>query len=90
MKASLKELQVGISKRSLIFEGICPYPFNPSISTIPFPKHFEILKFDKYKGRGDPRDHLQEFYVHCQEVLYNDNYLLRDKQCDGEKFASYL
>jgi len=43
----------------------------------PFPKHFETPKFDKYKGKGDPRDHLQEFYFACLEVAQEDTYLMR-------------
>lgn len=141
IKSTLKDLQAGTSKKSFMFEDICPYPFDPSNSIIPFPKNFEISKFDKYKGRGDPQDHLQELYMHFQEVLHDDNYLLhlfpqicigqelewfmclprvsistfanllekfithfsfnldeyinnldllKDKQCDGEMFSSYL
>ena len=44
-------------KNSYTFEEICPYPFNSSIQMIPFPNNFEMKKIDKYKGRGDPREH---------------------------------
>jgi len=42
-----------------------------------FPPNFKIHKFDKYKGKGDPRDHIKEFFMACQEVSYNDVYLLK-------------
>lgn len=34
-------------------------------------------KFKKYKGEGDPKHHVCESYVLCQEVTYNDIYLTR-------------
>ena len=42
----------------------------------PFPKGFEIPKFDKYHGMGNPEDHIREFQVHCMEVAYDDTYLM--------------
>jgi len=33
-------------------------------------------KFDKYKGKGDPKEHLREFYVACLEVAHNDTYCM--------------
>ena len=42
----------------------------------PFPKHFEIPKFDKFRGKSDPITHVKEFYMHCQEVAYNDVFLM--------------
>jgi len=44
---------------------------------IPFPQNFTIPKFDKYKGKGDPKDHLREFYLAYFEVSHNDTYLMR-------------
>lgn len=43
---------------------------------IPFPKHFEIRKVDKFRGKGDPVTHIKEFYMHCQDVAYTDTFLL--------------
>ena len=43
----------------------------------PFPKHFKIPKFDKFRGKSDPITHVKEFYMHCQEVAYNDVFLMR-------------
>lgn len=42
----------------------------------PFPSNFGIPKFDKYKGCGDPQEHIQEIYIVCMEVSYNDTYLM--------------
>lgn len=42
----------------------------------PFPRGFELPKFDKYKGKGDPRDHVREFYSACLEVAYDETYLI--------------
>lgn len=53
------------------YEEICPYPFDQSILSIPFPKDYEIQNFDKYKGKGSPIENLKEFNVACQEVAYN-------------------
>ena len=43
----------------------------------PFPKHFEIPKFDKFRGKSDVVTHVKEFYMHCQGVAYNDVFLMR-------------
>ena len=42
----------------------------------PFPKHFEIPKFDKFREKSDPVTHVKEFYMHYQEVAYNDVFLM--------------
>lgn len=42
----------------------------------PFPKWFEIPKFDKYCGIGNPKNHIRKFQVHCMEVAYDDTYLM--------------
>lgn len=59
------------------FEEVYPFPFDKSISMIPFPPNFEIPKFDKYTGETCPITHLKEFWVSCQEVAYNEDYLKR-------------
>lgn len=56
----LKELQVSIAKKSFKLKELCPYPFDHTIATTPFPKNFEIHKFDKYKWKGDPHNHVKE------------------------------
>jgi len=77
MKVALKAIQGGNDPKTFKFETLCPYPFDRAITMIPFPKHFEIPKFDKFRGKGDPVTHIKEFYMHCQEVVYNDAFLLR-------------
>lgn len=43
----------------------------------PFSPHFKMPKFDKYRGKGDSRDHIREFFMACIEVAHNDTYLMR-------------
>lgn len=50
-------MQQGTTVRYSINE-ICPYPFDRSLNMIPFPPNSDIPKFDKYDGKGDPRDHV--------------------------------
>ena len=75
MKKSLKALKDGIDK-TFKFENDFPYTFDKTITMTPFPKHFEIPKFDKFRGKSDPITHVKEFYMHCQEVAYNDVFLM--------------
>lgn len=56
-------MKEGTHKKTYNFKEICPFPFDPSLSLTPYPLGFEIPKFDKYKGKGDPRDHVREFNV---------------------------
>jgi len=70
-------MQTGGKRKHYSFEDICPYPFDRTLYMPPFPKNFETPKFDKCKGKGDPRDHLREFYIACLEVSNNDTYLMR-------------
>lgn len=86
MKDLIKNLKNGTNKRPYTFEEICPCPYNPSISVAPHPPSFEMHKFEKYKGKGDPRDHIHEFFIVCQEVSYSDVYLrgIFPKSISGE------
>lgn len=77
MKDMIQGIQSGQTKKTFRYEYICPYLFDQSILAIPFPKDYEIPKFYKYKGKGNPIKHLKEFRVACQEVAYNDIYLMR-------------
>ena len=77
MKNSLKALKDGIDFKNFKFENDCPYSFEKTIMMTPFPKHFEIPKFDKFRGKSDPVTHVKEFYMHCQEVAYNDVCLMQ-------------
>ena len=58
-------------------EDICPYPFDKKLLMVPFLPHFQVPKFDKYKGNMDPQDHVREFCVACIEVAHNETYLMR-------------
>lgn len=77
MKASLKILQDNNFEKVFKFDELCPYLFDKSITSMSFPKHFEMPKFTKYQGKGDPHHHIKEFYMACQEVAYYDNDLLQ-------------
>ena len=77
MKNALKKIKEGNDPKTFKFESVCPYPFDRAITMVPFPKHFEIPKFDKFRGKGDLVTHIKEFYMHCQEVSYNDVFLMR-------------
>lgn len=44
---------------------------------LPFPKSFEIPKFEKYKGKGDLVEHVRDFSVSYMEVKKNESYLMR-------------
>lgn len=50
------------------------YPFDHNIAMVPFPPRFEIPRFDKYKGHGNPEERIREFYVACMEVAYKYSY----------------
>ena len=54
MKNYLKDLKDGIDIKTFKFENDFPYPFDKTITMTPFPKHFEIPKFDKFRGKSDP------------------------------------
>ena len=58
MKTALKAIQEGNDPKTFKFENVCPYPFDRAITTTPFPKHFEVPKFDKFRGKADPVTHI--------------------------------
>jgi len=69
VQQQLSDLMFGHTKKTFSLEEVCPYPFDRSLPMIPFPHNFTILKFDKYKGKGDP--------LACFEVSHNDTYRMR-------------
>ena len=77
MKNALDTIKEGNDPKTFKFESVCPYPFYRAIMMIHFPKHFEIPKFVKLRGKGAPITHIKEFYMHCQELAYNDVFLMR-------------
>lgn len=43
----------------------------------PFPKHFEAPRFEKYRGKGNPVDHIRELCASCTELSDEPTYLMR-------------
>ncbi len=43
----------------------------------PFQKHFEAPRFEKYRGKGNPIDHIREFCASCIELSDEPTYLMR-------------
>lgn len=76
MQDLIQQVHSGRTQKQYVLEDICPYPFDRNIYMPPFPCTFETPKFDKYKGKGDPRDHVQEFFSGYLEVTYEDTYLM--------------
>jgi hypothetical protein len=70
-------MQGGTTTRKYALEDIWPYPFNRQLTMIPFPKHCEIPKFDRYNEKTDPIDHVREFRNMSLEFAHEDTYLMR-------------
>jgi len=81
VQQQLSDLTFGHTKKTFSLEEVCTYHFDRSLPMIAFPQNFTIPKFDKYKGKGDPKDHLREFYLACFEVSHNDTYLMHLFPC---------
>ena len=77
MRKAFKDLKVDNEPKTFKFEIVCPYPFERSFIAIPFPKNFEIPKFNKFKGKGAHITHVKEFYMHYQKVTYSDMFLMQ-------------
>lgn len=77
LQGQVRELQGGTTTKKYTLEDICPYPFDRSLNMIPFPKHCEIPKFDRYNGKTDPIDHVRDFKNLTLEFAYEDTYLMR-------------
>lgn len=82
LEQQIRDLQkkvedMGTSKPTYTMRDICPYPFDKSIPMPPFPPHFVTPKFDKYRGRGDPKAHIRQFFTACIEVAAEETYLMR-------------
>ena len=60
LQLQFQNIQQGPTKRYSL-KDICPYPFDPSINMIPFPRYCEYPTYNKYNGRTDPFDHVREF-----------------------------
>jgi len=77
LQQQLSDIQTRASSKHYSLEDISPYPFDKGLIMIPFPSNFEVPKFDKYWGKGDPRDHIREFSAACLEVTHNETYLMQ-------------
>jgi len=77
LQQQLVDLQTRTSTKHYSLEEISSYPFNKSLNMIPFPLRFEVLKFNKYRGKGDLRDHIREFIATCLDVAHNETFLMR-------------
>jgi hypothetical protein len=74
-------MQGGTTTKKYALEDMCPCPFNQQLTMIPFPKHCEIPKFDRYNGKMDPIDHVREFRDMSFEFAHEDTYLMRFFPC---------
>lgn len=52
-------MQSRSEKNGYTMEDLKPYPFERSLYIPPFLPYFEIPKFDNYRGKGDPKDHIK-------------------------------
>lgn len=59
LQAQVVKMQSRTSTKQYSLEDIYPYKFDKILVMLPFPPNFKIPKFDKYKGKGDPRDHIK-------------------------------
>lgn len=64
LEQQIRDLQkkmedINTLKPTYTMRDICPYPFDKSIPMPPFPTHFVTPKFDKYRGKGDPKAHIR-------------------------------
>lgn len=69
-------MQTRTTKRYLL-KDIFPYPFHPCMAMIPFPRHCEFPKYDKYNGKSDSIDHVRDFKTMSLEFSQEDTYLMR-------------
>lgn len=76
VKNLAQQLHSGVKTNQFSLNDICPYPFDRNLYMPPFPCGFETPKFEKYRGKGDPCDHVREFHSACLEVVYEDTYLM--------------
>lgn len=76
LKGKIKEMQ-GSTTKKYYLEDIFPYPFDRQLNMIPFPKHCEILKFDRYNEKTYPIDHIREFKNMILEFAHEETYFMR-------------
>lgn len=82
LEQQIKDLQkkmkdINTPKLDYTMRDICLYPLDRSIPMPPFPPHFVTPNFDKYKGKGDIKTYIREFFIACIEVANEESYLMR-------------
>ena len=77
LRRKIDALEAKGTKKLYTDQDLCPNPFDKSLYMPPFPKHFEAPNFEKYKGNGNPKDHIRAFFTACTEVSYEETYLMR-------------
>ena len=70
---------LGVQKKQALYtkRDLCPNPFDKSLYMPPFPKHFKAPRFEKYRRKGNPIDHICEFCVSCTKLSDDPTYLMR-------------
>lgn len=68
LQQQVTTMQTSNDKKSYTMKDLRPFPFDHTLYMPPFPPHFEMPKFDRYQGKGDPREHIREFFTTCIEV----------------------
>lgn len=56
---------------------MCNEPIHPLVPYYVWPNDFELPKFDKFKGKEDPKDHLRMFKHECYLINHIDRLILR-------------
>lgn len=57
--------------KTYTLETICPFPFDKGLDMPPFPRGYELPKYDKYFRTSDPQDYLRELNVLSMEIMHN-------------------
>ena len=78
-KLSKQVKALGVQKKQALYieRDLRPNPFDKSLYMPPFPRHFEAPRFQKYRGKGNPIDHIQEFCASCIKLSDEPTYLMR-------------
>ena len=75
----LQKLEVGSQdpNNAQTYDQLCNEPIHPSVPYYAWPDNFELPKFDKFKGKEDPKDHLRTFKHECYLINHLDLLMLR-------------
>ena len=75
----LHKLEVGSQdpNNAQTYDQLCNEPIHPSVPYYVWPNNFELPKFDKFKGKEDPKDHLRTFKHECYLINHIDPLMLR-------------